>query len=373
MGLVAVAVLSSCAKAPPPKKVVEAPRPVDPQEAVKALVADVYEALQAGDANKFEALFTADAMVFGLGPSDTWNFRDTLIDRARQELLPLGFGGDTLAIASSRTEVGLGNGETSAWFYDLPKVTATHKGEDSEWLPRITGHAVKDGNRWRVDALHVSLAVSDALLSKPDANRLLLPPAPVADERGADTEQVVGLTRRLVEDMGVKVDHASERPGFVLVGTSPVELFEGGKTFKDLVRPQLSAIKKGGYAWKLDGPIRVRLAPDHQTGWAAGVLVLRIGTGKKAQVLPPFRALWVFANEDGVWNMVSEHQSLAVKEDLREPADAEQLKSWQAMRDVAAKRGKADGKSDAKKSDAKKSDAKKSDAKKDDGAAIDAW
>lgn len=369
VGLIAVAVLSSCAKAPPPRTVVEAPKRVDPQEAVKALVEEVYEALQAGEADTFERLFMADAMVFGLGPSDTWNFRDTLIERARQELLPLGLGGDTLAIASSRTEVGLGDGETSAWFYDLPKVTVTHKGEDSTWLPRITGHALKDGNRWRIDALHVSLAVSDSLLSKPDANRLLLPPAPVADERGADTEQLVGLTRRMVEDMGVKVEHASERPGFVLVGTSPVELFEGGATFKALVRPQLGAIKKGGYTWKLEGPIRVRLAPDHRTGWAAGVLVLRIGSGKKAQVLPPFRALWVFAEEGGVWNMVSEHQSLAVKEDLREPADAEQIKAWQAMRDVAAKRVKAYG----KKGDGNKEDGKKRDGQKDDGAAIDAW
>jgi hypothetical protein len=169
--------------------------------------------------------------------------------------------------------------------------------------------------------------------------------------------------------MGVKVEHASERPGFVLVGTSPVELFEGGATFKALVRPQLGAIKKGGYTWKLEGPIRVRLAPDHRTGWAAGVLVLRIGSGKKAQVLPPFRALWVFAEEGGVWNMVSEHQSLAVKEDLREPADAEQIKAWQAMRDVAAKRVKAYG----KKGDGNKEDGKKRDGQKDDGAAIDAW
>lgn len=361
-----MALFASCVKAPPPKKVVEAPKPATPQHAVKALVSDVYAALEKGEADRLQAFFTADAMVFGLGPSDTFNFRDTLIERARQELLPLGLGGDTIAISDSRTEVGLGNGETSAWFYDLPKVTATHKGEDSTWLPRITGHAVKDGDRWRVDALHVSLAVSDSLLSKPDANRLLLPPSPVADERGADTEELVGLTRRLVDDMAVKVDHASESPGFVLVGTSPVELFEGGKTFKDLVRPSLPAIKKGGYVWRLDGPLRVRLAPDHQTGWAAGVVVLRIGSGKKAQVLPPFRVLWVYADEKGVWNLVSEHQSLGVKEDLREAADDEQLKAWQAMREVAAKRA-----AEAKPAPVKK-DEPKPDEKKDD-APIDAW
>lgn len=367
--VVAVAVFASCAKAPPPKKVVAAPRPVDPQDAVKQLVDHVYAALEKGDADKFEALFTADAMVFGLGPSDTFNFRDTLIERARQELLPLGLGGDTVAISHSRTEVGLGNGDESAWFYDLPKVTATHKGDDSTWLPRLTGHAVKDGNRWRIDALHVSLAVSDALVSKPDANRLLLPPTPVADERGADTEELVGLSRRMVDDMAVKVDHASERPGFVLVGTSPVELFEGGKTFKELVRPSLPAIKKGGYVWKLDGPLRVRLAPDHQTGWAAGVLVLRIGSGKKAQVLPPFRVLWVFAEEKGVWNLVSEHQSLAVKEGLREAADEEQLKAWQSLRDVAAKRAAV---SKPPPKDEPKRDEKRPDEKKD-AAPIDAW
>jgi len=333
----------SCAKPPPPRKVT-APKPVDPQDAVKKLLGKVYKAVQAGEVDQFEELFTADAMVFGLGPSDTYNFRDTLIQRARQELLPLGLGGSTLDISDSRATVGLAAGDDSAWLYDLPRVTVTHKGEDSTWLPRITGHAVKDGDRWRLDALHVSLAVSDELLAKPDANRLLLPPAAVADERGADADQLVGLTRRLVEDMAVKVDRASERPGFVLVGTSPVELFEGGKTFKELVKPQLAAIKKGGYSWKLDGPIRVRLAPNHRTGWAAGVLVMRVGTGKKVQVMPPFRALWIFVEEGGVWNLVSEHQSLAVKQDLREPADPAQLKAWKDMREVAARRAAAEPK-----------------------------
>ncbi|MEW5740711.1 MAG: nuclear transport factor 2 family protein [Myxococcota bacterium] len=364
LGVVLLLGLCGCAK-PPPKKV-EAPKAVDPQEAVKKLMADVYAAVQAGEADKLEEHFTADAMVFGLGPSDTFNFRDTLIDRARQELLPLGLGGDKLEISDSRVTVGLGKGETSAWLYDLPKVTATHKGEDSTWLPRITGHAVKDGDRWRLDALHLSLAVSDALLAKPDASRLLLAPTPVTDERGPDADQLVGLTRRLVEDMGVKVDRASERPGFVLVGTSPVELFEGGKAFKDLVRPQLSAIKKGGYTWKLEGPLRVRLAPDHQSGWAAGVLVMRIGGGKKAQTYPPFRALWLFADEGGVWNLVSEHQSLAVKVDLREPADQEQLKAWKALREAAEKRAA----SEAKKPPPDKPRAK---GKENVAAPIEAW
>lgn len=364
LGLVFLVCFVGCAK-PPPKKVREAPRPADPQEAVKKLVGELYATVQAGEADKLEELFTADAMVFGLGPSDTINFRDTLVQRARQELLPLALGGDKLEISDSRVTVGLGNGETSAWLYDLPRVTATHKGEDSTWLPRLTGHAVKEGDRWRIDALHLSLGVSDALLSKPDASRLLLPPSAVADERGPDADQLVGLTRRLVEDMGVKVDRASERPGFVLVGTSPVELFEGGKAFKDLVRPQLPAIKKGGYSWKLDGPLRARLAPDHQSGWAAGVLVMRVTTGKKVQTYPPFRVLWLFADEGGVWNLVSEHQSLAVKVDLREPAADEQLKAWKGLREAAETRAAAEAK--------KAPEKPKEKGKKDDGAPIDAW
>jgi hypothetical protein len=369
VGLLTLILLASglvgCAKPPPPKRVV-APRVVDPQDAVKKLVADAYSAVQAGEADELEELFTADAMVFGLGPSDTFNFRDTLVDRARQELLPIGLGGGRLEISESRVTVGLGNGETSAWLYDLPKVTVTHQGVESTWLPRITGHAVKEGDRWRFDALHLSLAVSDALLAKPDAGRLLLAPAAVADERGPDADQLIGLTRRLVEDMGVKVDRASERPGFVLVGTSPVELFEGGKTFKELVRPQLAAIRKGGFSWKLEGPLRARLAPDHQTGWAAGVLVMRVGSGKKVQTYPPFRALWIFADEGGVWNLVSEHQSLAVKVDLREPADAEQLKAWEGLREAAAKRAAADATRPAP-------NPPKDKGRQDDGASIEAW
>ncbi len=336
--VVVLALSSSCVRGAPSSSASEAAKPVDPRDQVKALLAATYAALQAGDAEALEPLFTTDAMVFGLEPADTISSRTALIARVRQEVLPIGLSGDVLAVTDSRTEVGLASGGASAWFYDLPKVTVTHRGSTSTWLPRLTGHAVRDGDRWRIDALHASLAVSDELASRPDAARVIAPPAAVTDERSAGSEELLGLTRRLVEDLGVKVERASEQPGFVLVGTSPVELFEGGKTFKALVKPQLPAIRKGGYAWRLDGPLRVRLAPDKQTGWAAGVIVMRVGAGKKVQVLPPFRTLWVFAEERGVWNLVSEHQSLAVKEALREAADSEQVKAWQAMRDVAARR-----------------------------------
>jgi uncharacterized protein (TIGR02246 family) len=376
LSLVGWVVLFGCAKAPPPKPVVQPPKPVAPADAVKGLMASLYEAVQAGDADRLAQAFTEDAMVFGLGPSDTWSSREAVVTYTRQAFLPLGLSGDTLAISESRVAVGLAPGEKSAWLYDLPKVVVGHGRDDHTYLPRLTGHAVKDGTHWRLDALHVSLAVSDALVARPDASRLLLPPAAVPDERGPDADQVVGLARRMVEDMGVKVEHASERPAFVWIGTSPVELFEGGKTFKDLVRPQLPAIKKGGYAWRLEGPLRARLASDGETGWAAGVVVLRIGSGKKAQTLPPFRVLWVFADEDGVWNMVSEHQSLAVKEDLREPADAEQLKAWQGLRQVAAQRA-AEAKQAEKPAAEGPGDASSSGGApregQDGGAPIEAW
>lgn len=339
-GLVAsVVLLAACAKAPP-KRAVEV-KPVDPADGVRALVKNVYGAVEGGEADKLLPLITADAMVFGLGPSDTWNFRDTVLEKARQALLPIGLAGDTLKIEDSRLVVALAAGERSSWFYDLPRVETKHKGEKATWLPRITGHAIKEDEGWKIDALHVSLAVPDAMLSAPDAAKKLLPPTDVTNERGPNSDQLVGLTRRILDDYGVKVDRTAERADFVQVGTSPTEIIETGAAFKELVKPQVPAIKKGGFSWKVEGNLRARLAPDGKSGWVAANVVQRVGSGKKAQVYPPFRYLWIYVEEDGLWNIASEHSSLAVREELREPATPDALKAWQAFRDLAAKRADA--------------------------------
>lgn len=320
----------------PPPKVVEV-KVVDPLEAASAVVPALYAAIEAGDADKLEALFSADAVVFGLGPSDTWQGGTVVIERARQALLPIGLSGDTLKLEDSRVVVGLAEGDQSAWAFDLPKVTSTHKGKTETWLPRVTMHLVKEGETWRIDAMHASLPVADALLTAPDASKKLLAPADVTNDRSADADQLVGLVRRALDDYGVKIDRTSERAEFVQLGTSGAEVFIGGKAFKDLIKPQLGAIKRAGYSWKLDGNLRVKLAPGGKTGWAAGLIVQRQGTGKKAIVFPAFRVLWTLVDEGGVWNIASEHQSLAVKEDLREAATDAELKTWQATRDLAEK------------------------------------
>lgn len=296
--------------------------PLDPVEAVKQALGSVYAGVAAGDAERLAPYFTDDALVFGLGPTDTYNLRDLFLARLAQSLGVLGAGGGALELTASRPVVGLDEGAQSAWVYDLPRVELRRKSGSSTWLPRLTAHAVLQGARWRFDALHVSLGVPDAVVFAPEAAKKLVPPTDVGSQRARDSEQVVGLTRRLLDDFGVKIDRTSERDEFVQIGSSPTEVFERGKAFKDLARPQLTAIRKGGYSWRLEGNLRTGMAPGARSGWAAGNVVLRIGAGKKQQVLPPFRTLWIYVEEKGVWNLASEHQSLALPEDLREPAQA---------------------------------------------------
>lgn len=310
---------------------------MDPATAVKDLLAEAYAALEAGDPERLRPLFTDDAMVFGLGPSDTWNDGAAALAGMTQQLLPVGLSGDTVQVSDSRPVVGVAAGEGSAWLFDLPRVKTTRQGQAATWLPRLTGHALKVGDAWRFDALHVSLAVPDAMVSAPDAAKKLLPPGEVAGDRSPDADQLVGLARRSLDDYAVKVDRTSARPEFVQIGTSPAEVFIDGANFKALLKPQLGAIKRSGYTWRLEGNLRVRLAPDGRSGWAAGLVVQRVGAGKKQQVFPAFRYLWVFVEEAGVWNIASEHQSLAVKEDLRAPATAAQLETWKALRQVVEK------------------------------------
>lgn len=320
----------------PPPQVVEV-KVIDPFEAATAVIPRLYAGVSAGDADQLEPLFTADALVFGLGPSDTWQGGTVVGDRIRQAMLPIGLSGDTVKVEDSRPVVALSPGEQSAWAFDLPKVTTTHKGKAEVWIPRVTLHLEREGDTWRIDALHLSLPVSDQLVFGPDANKTLLAPADVSNERsGTDADQLVGLVRRALEDYGVKLDRTCERAEFVQVGTSAAEVLIGGKSFKELLRPQLGAIKKT-YSWKLEGNLRVKVAAGAKSGWAAGLVVQRQGTGKRQQTLPTFRVLWTLVQEGGVWNISSEHQSLAVKEDLREAANDEQLKTWKATREIAEK------------------------------------
>ncbi len=329
--------LLTCSHPPAPKPTTEAEAPPKtPAQLVVGRLTTLYGAIEAGDADRVAPLLTTDVMVFGLGPSDTYARRDLFLVRLAQQLLPLGMG-DSVQIAGSKPVVGLGAGSRSAWVFDFPRVTITHKGTTSEWLPRLTAHLVLEDEGWKIDALHVSLGIDDEVVFAPDAAKKLLPPNDVLAERGPDSEELVGLTRRLLEDFEVKIDRTSERDEFVQIGTSSAEVFEQGPAFKALVRPQLPAIRKGGYQWKIDGGLRVHRSPDGKTGWAAANVVLRIGVGtRKQQTLPAFRTLWVYVNERDRWNLASEHQSLAVKEDLLSPSTPEQRKAWNDRRTARA-------------------------------------
>lgn len=328
--LLVALVLCACPKAPPPKKAAPPPPP-DPKAEVRELVKTVYSTLETGDPDPIKPLIAPDVMAYGLGPSDTFAQRDPLINFARQELLSISLESEVLRIRSGRVDVGLAHGEQSAWFWDLPRVEYEKKGKTTTWLARVTGHAVKLDGQWSIDAVHVSLGVPDEKIYAADAAKKYLPPADVLAERGKDSDELVGLARRILDDVVVKVDRTSERSEVVLLGTGPGELFEGGKAFKDLVKPKLNEIKKAVFSYKVDGPIRSRLAPGQGTGWVAANVVLRLGAGKKQQVLPPFRVLWVFAEEKGLWNLVSEHQSLALKQELRSPADDEAIKAFELV------------------------------------------
>lgn len=328
--LLVALVVCGCPKAPPPKKVAPPPPP-DPKAEVRELVKTVYSTLETGDPDPIKTLIAPDVMAYGLGPSDTFAQRDPLINFARQELLSISLESEVLRIRSGRVDVGVALGEQSAWFWDLPRVEYEKKGKTTTWLARVTGHAVKLDGQWSIDAVHVSLGVPDEKIYAPDAAKKYLPPADVLAERGKDSDELVGLARRILDDVVVKVDRTSERSEVVLLGTGPGELFEGGKAFKDLVKPKLNEIKKAVFSYKVDGPVRSRLAPGQGTGWVAANVVLRLGAGKKQQVLPPFRVLWVFAEEKGLWNLVSEHQSLALKQEMRSPADDDAIKAFELV------------------------------------------
>ena len=309
----------ACPKKPPPKP---PPPPPDPKEELKAKVTELYQALERQEPQALSEVLTADVTAYGPGPKDTYTQREAVIDALRTELIPFGLRGDVLKVASSSPKVQLAAGEQSGWIYDFPRVEQQRSEKGPRfWKARVTGHAVRDEGKWRFDAVHVSFGYPDAELYAPNAAKKLKGPESGGTFKSPDAEQLIGLTRRMLDDIAVKVERTGDGDDVVLIGTDPGDVYEGGAKFKALARPKLPELKKAVFTQKIEDGPRAVLAPDRKSGWVTAVVVLRLGKGAKAQVLPPFRALWIYAEQDKeVWNLVSEHQSVGVPPDLRKPS-----------------------------------------------------
>jgi len=310
-------VLASCAKSAPKSKVYSPMH--DPRDEVRATVLAAYDALQSHDTDKFTWLLAPDVMVYGLGPSETFNYRDTAVEAVRQAWAD---GRPDVKIFPGRMPVGMAVGGQSAWVWDFPKVELGR----AVYLPRVTAHLLYDGVSWRFDAIHLSLGVTDDKLYAADAPKKFVMPAEVSGEHRKESEALIDQTKRILEDLSFKVAHTGDGPDVVLLGTDPGEVFEGGQSFKAMVKPRLAEIKKAVFEYRVDGPFRARVAPDGRTGWVAANVVLRLGAGRKTQTLPAFRTLWVYEREGSEWSMVLEHQSLALGDEQRDEATADQLK-----------------------------------------------
>jgi SnoaL-like domain len=332
--LVFMLLFLTCVKPPPAVKPVE--KVLSHEEQVLALLKSAYAAAKAGESEVLAELFTEDASIFGLGPTDTFDSRDMLLPYFREAFLPLTLGGSELNFSNSLPVVHVVDSKDSspvtAIVSDFPRVTATRKEKDTTWLPRITAHAVKTENGFQFDALHVSFSLPDAVLSARDVNKRVLPPKDVLAQRGPDSDELVGLTKRVLSDYGVKVDRTSPTH-FMQIGTSPTEVFGDGKAFMAMLKPQISGIKKAGYAFKLDGALRSKRTG--KTGWVMSTVLQSVGTGKNIVTNPAFRVLWIYIEEDGLWNIASEHQSLPTREEYREAASEEELATYKAQIKIA--------------------------------------
>jgi ketosteroid isomerase-like protein len=327
--------LCTCAKkVPAPEPVVETKAP-DPRAEVNALLKSAYKAMTEGDGEALANCFTEDASVFGLGPGDTFDSRADLMPHVREAFLAITLGGSSMAVLDSRPLVALLEAGESAFLSDFPRLTATRRQKDSTWFPRITAHVVKTASGYQFDAMHVSLSLADSVLTSPDVNKRVLPPKDVLSERGEGSDELVGLTKRILSDYEIKMQRTSERSEFIQIGTSGSEVFEDGLAFKALLKPQISAIKKAGYTFKLDGALRSRVKGS--SGWVMGSVQQRVGSGKKTVTYPLFRVLWIFVKDNGVWNIASEHQSLSTREEFRQAADGEATQVWRAQQSASEK------------------------------------
>ena len=301
--------------------------PQDEPSKVKKVLKDAYAAIEALESDRIEKLLAADVVAFGLGPSDFFSQAGPLLEHLHQELIPFGLRGEELKVIYTRPRIGIADGGKSAWLDDLPRFERVRSGKASQyWAPRLTAHLIKDGDSWKFDVIHVSLGFPDTELYAPNSEKHLVAPEEPGLAKGPDSDQLVGLTRRMLDDISVKIDRISDSDAVALFGTDASDAFEGGKAFKDLVRPQLAQLKKANtFLYKIQGGPRSKLSPGGKSGWVAATVTLRVGDAKKGRTLVPFRALWIYAEEQGVWNLVSDHQSLGLKSDQRLPTDKADL------------------------------------------------
>jgi hypothetical protein len=332
-----VALLAACATTPPPKP--PPPPPKTPQQEVRAVIDEAYAAVRALEPERLGPLLAPDVLGLGLGPLDVFTTREALVEHLRRELMPAGLRGDLLALLSSRPVIGLAEGGASAWFHDLPLFERSRPGKSVQtWAPRITGHLVKEQGSWHLDALQVSVGFPDDRLYAPGTFATILAPTDPPTRSSAGSEQLQGLTRRLLDDIAVKIERTSPRAEVILIGTDPADLYEDGAAFKALVKPRLPELKKAVFSTRLAGGPMAVLAADGKSGFVAATVVLKLGAGKAAKTLPPFRTLWVFAEEKGLLNLVQEHQALALKPEQREPLDVAALDAERARRAARAPR-----------------------------------
>lgn len=310
-----------CATPPrPAEPPAESAPPPDARAQVDAVVRRLYRAIEKLEPEKLEDTMIPEVVAIGLGPGDFFNSRPALIEELRQQLVPIGLKGETLAIDHQRPKVAVSADHRSAWFFDRPLVTRERPGKSLQrYRPRITGHLVFDQG-WRLDALHVSLPVSNDALYAPGSEKRLTAPEDPQVVKGKGTEQLVGLTRRVLDDLKTKVERTNDADTVVLIGTDATEVFEGGAAFKKMARPLVAQAKKSGFSFSIEGGPRAVLAPGGQSGWVLANVAMTYGTPKGPRTLVPFRSLWIFAEEKGLWSLVSEHQSVGLRPEQRETA-----------------------------------------------------
>lgn len=308
--------VASCRTAPHPRA-----RGGSPTEQVKSLLADAYTAIETHEPERLNELLAPDVTAFGLGPKDAFDDRDTLVAALRRQMVPLGLRAERLTVTKSAPHVGLGRTGSSAWFADFLSVDRLQPGKPTEtWAVRVSGHAIEQDGVWRIDAIHVSVGYPDADLYNPTVSARLSPPASAGEGRGPGADQIVGLTKRLLDDVELKIARTSPADEVVLIGTDASDVYVGGAKFKAFAESKLPELKKAAFSYRIESGPRARLSADGTTGWVAATVVLRLGSGKRQQTLPAFRVLWVFASEEADrWSMVSEHQSVGLLPGQRLP------------------------------------------------------
>ena len=213
--------------------------------------------------------------------------------------------GATMTAASVDREIGVAPDGRGAWVAE--GLTVTISGEPATVIPyRVTSVLSEDGGAWTVIAQAWSVGVTNEEAMAMATAGQLPPLAAIEPSVGEGAQAMADQLQAGCADASVWLASWSERPDAFAFGSAPEEAIEGGTTIREGMGQMVAAYQM---TIAVNGGMHAKLAPSGTVGFLAANLDMGMTLEGVGTVSQPYRALFVYLQEEGGWRLVQSHFS----------------------------------------------------------------